>query len=133
MAVPHSSDTLRGASILIVDDQEANIALLEALLAEEGYTNVYSTTDPRAALAHFRSRPVDLVLLDLHMPHLDGFAVMRELATCVPADAYLPILVLTADISAPIKRRALTEGAKDFLSKPFDVGEVLEALANLWR
>jgi adenylate cyclase len=122
---------LKEAAILIVDDQEANVALLEALLADQGYTNVRSTTDPRQALAMFRARRVDLVLLDLHMPHLDGFAVMQELAACVPADAYVPILVLTADVSAPVKRRALTEGAKDFLAKPLDYDEVCARIRNL--
>ena len=93
-------DNLKEATILIVDDQEANVALLEAFLADEGYAGIRSTTDSRQALPLFRSLNVDLVLLDLHMPHLDGYAVLAQLQECIPADAYVPILILTADASA---------------------------------
>lgn len=124
-------DPIKDATILIVDDQEANIALLEALLGDEGYTRLHSTTDPREALPLFRSLPVDLVLLDLHMPYLDGFAVMEQLQACIPADEYVPILVLTADASNDVKRRALTGGARDFLSKPLDFDEVSARIRNL--
>ena len=122
---------LKDATILIVDDQEANIALLEALLAEEGYTELHSTTDSRQALPLFQSLPVDLVLLDLHMPHLDGLAVMEQLQVCIPPDEYVPILVLTADASTEVRRRALTGGARDFLSKPLDFDEVSARIRNL--
>jgi len=124
-------ESLKGAAILIVDDQEANVALLEAFLYDEGYTNVHSTTDARQALPLFRAVSPDLVLLDLHMPHLDGFAVMRELQDWIRPDAYLPILVLTADAGAEVKRRALTGGARDFLSKPLDFEEVSARIRNL--
>jgi class 3 adenylate cyclase len=121
---------LRNATILIIDDQEANIELLEAFLADD-YTNVKTTTDPRRALPLFNALDPDLILLDLHMPHLDGFAVMEQLQACIPLGAYVPILVLTADISPEVKQRALSEGAKDFLSKPFDPDEVLARIRNL--
>jgi adenylate cyclase len=117
--------------ILIVDDQEANVALLESLLADEGYARVHGTADSRQALPLFLSLQPDLVLLDLHMPHLDGFQVMEQLQSCIPPDVYLPILVLTADADAEVKRRALTGGAKDFLSKPLDFDEVCARIRNL--
>ena len=121
---------LKDATILIVDDQEANIELLEGFLADD-YTNIKSTTDPRRALPLFDALAPDLILLDLHMPHLDGFAVMEQLQACIPPGAYFPILVLTADISPQVKQRALSEGAKDFLSKPFDPDEVQARIKNL--
>ncbi len=121
---------LKNATILIVDDQEANIELLEGFLADD-YSNINSTTDPRRALPLFNALAPDLVLLDLHMPHLDGFEVMEQLQACIPPGAYVPILVLTADISPQVKQRALSEGAKDFLSKPFDPDEVLARIKNL--
>jgi adenylate cyclase len=121
---------LRNATILIVDDQEANIELLESFLADD-YSNVKSTNDPRRALPLFNALAPDLILLDLHMPHLDGFAVMEQLQACIPPGAYVPILVLTADVSPDVKQRALSEGAKDFLSKPFDPDEVLARIKNL--
>lgn len=122
---------LKSAAILIVDDQPANIELLEAILADEGYTHVHSATDPRETLARFRALSPDIVLLDLHMPHLDGFAVLAQLQACIPPGVYLPVLVLTADISAEAKHRALAGGARDFLSKPFDFDEVSARIRNL--
>jgi adenylate cyclase len=129
--VNESTTELTDATILIVDDQEANIALLEAVLGDEGYTNLRCSTDSRDALPLFRELNPDLVLLDLHMPHLDGFAVMEQLQSCIPPDAYVPILILTADADAEVKRRALTGGAKDFLSKPLDFDEVTARIRNL--
>lgn len=117
--------------ILIIDDQETNILLLKAILTEHGYTNLVSTTDSRHALSLFFTQQPDLVLLDLQMPNLDGFAVLDQLAPSVPPDTYLPILILTAEVSSAAKRRALAAGAKDFLSKPFDVTEVMLRIRNL--
>lgn len=130
MSLKELKRDLRNATILIVDDQEANIELLEGFLADD-YTNVKSTSDPRRALPLFNALAPDLILLDLHMPHLDGFAVMEQLQACIPPGAYVPILVLTADVSPDVKQRALSEGAKDFLSKPFDPDEVLARIKNL--
>ena len=124
-------DQLKGASILVVDDEGSNVLLLKRLLQQAGYTNVRSTTDSREVLALYQAALPDLVLLDLHMPHLDGFAVMELLAPQVAAGTYLPILVLTADITPEAKRRALAIGAKDFLTKPFDPTEVLLRIRNL--
>jgi len=122
---------LRDARILIVDDEPANVLLLERILKRDGYQQVRSTTDARRALPMFQEFAPDLVLLDLRMPHLDGFAVMEQLRPRVPMDAYLPILVLTADITPMAKEKALSGGARDFLTKPLDATEVLLRIRNL--
>jgi len=119
------------ASILIVDDEPANVLLLEHILDQAGYPNHTATTDPRQVLAiHARFDP-DLILLDLAMPHLDGLAVMAQLRQVIPAGTYLPILVLTADMTTQAKQQALSGGATDFLLKPFDPTEVLLRIGNL--
>lgn len=117
--------------VVIVDDTPANVTLLMRLLAGSGVDKVHGFTDPREALAHCARSMPDLVLLDLHMPHLDGFAVMESLRNMVPLDGYLPVLVLTADVNVEVRERALVAGAKDFLTKPFDRTEVLLRVANL--
>ena len=117
--------------IMIIDDQKPNVLLLEEILLEENHTNYISITDSRNALASFLGFNPDLILLDLHMPHLDGYAVMKQLRENIPADAFLPILVLTADITPDAKRRALLGGATDFLTKPFDPIEATLRIRNL--
>jgi putative two-component system response regulator len=119
------------ARVLVVDDQETNLLLLDQLLKRSGFPNVKGTKDARQALPLFLSFAPDLVLLDLHMPHLDGFAILEQLQSRIPPDAYLPIVVLTADISLEAKKRALAMGARDFLTKPFDPSEVLLRIRNL--
>ncbi|MDP1653069.1 MAG: response regulator [Rhodocyclaceae bacterium] len=116
------------ASILIVDDQEPNVTLLEQLLSEAGYTHVTSTMNPREVCALYRKNGYDLILLDLQMPDMDGFQVMECLKTNAP-DGYLPILVITAQPGH--KLRALQAGAKDFISKPFDLVEVKTRIHNM--
>lgn len=116
------------ARILIVDDQAANVALLEQLLAQTGYRQVSSTTDPQTVCALHEAHAYDLILLDLKMPQLDGFAVMEGLKMS-PHDAYLPVIVLTAEPGH--KLRALQAGAKDFISKPFDLIEVKTRIYNM--
>jgi putative two-component system response regulator len=119
------------AGILIVDDEPANVLLLQRILDEAGYSNHTATTDPRQVLdLHARYDP-DLILLDLAMPHLDGFAVMTQLRRVIPAGTFLPILVLTADMTSQAKQQALSGGATDFLLKPFDSTEVLLRIGNL--
>lgn len=125
------ADTSRRGTILIVDDQENNVRILERMLRKDGYERLFGTTDPRQAVGLFREHSPDLVLLDLHMPYLDGFAVLEQLRPFIPEHCYLPILVLTADISSESKQRALSAGAKDFLAKPFDAVEVLLRIRNL--
>jgi putative two-component system response regulator len=117
--------------ILIVDDQPANVELLEAILDGAGYKDVLGTTDPREVVRLHHEFEPDLILLDLMMPHMDGFAVMSQLAARIPADEYLPVLVLTADITPEARARALSAGAKDFVTKPLDHLEVLLRIRNL--
>ncbi len=116
------------ASILIVDDQETNITLLAQLLSEAGYTAVTSTMNPQEVCALHRKNRYDLILLDLQMPGMDGFQVMEGLKTN-DADHYLPVIVLTAQPGH--KLRALQAGAKDFISKPFDLVEVKTRIRNM--
>jgi CheY-like chemotaxis protein len=122
-----ASDILN-AKVLIVDDQEANVLLLEQMLREAGYACVASTMDPRAVVGLHREHRYDLILLDLQMPGLDGFQVMEGLKTVEP-DGYLPVLVITAQPAH--KLQALRAGAKDFVSKPFDVLEVKTRIHNM--
>jgi putative two-component system response regulator len=128
--VENQIHTLR---ILIIDDQPSNVMLLEAILQEEDFTSVRSVTDSRETLSAFRDYRPDLILLDLQMPYLDGFAVLKQLQPHIPSGDFLPILVLTADITPETKRRALSEGALDFLTKPFDATEVILRIKNLLR
>jgi PAS domain S-box-containing protein len=116
------------ARILIVDDQPVNVALLEQMLQEAGYLNVSSTTEPTEVCALNRRHGYDLILLDLQMPGMDGFQVMESLKTNVE-DGYLAVLVITAQPGH--KLRALQAGAKDFVSKPFDLVEVKTRIHNL--
>ena len=116
--------------ILIVDDAEANLKLLEDLLTREGFHQIISTTDSTRALDLFIAFQPDLILLDLMMPELDGYAVLEILSRHIPKDEYLPILVLTADATIVAKRKALALGAKDFLTKPFDT---IEAMLRVWN
>jgi putative two-component system response regulator len=126
-------ETLRpkDARILVVDDERVNVVLLERILEQDGYTNVKSTTKSDQAVALYDEFEPDLVLLDLHMPGLDGFAVMERLEDRIAGDTFVPILILTADIRPEVKRRALAAGAKDFVTKPFDRTEVLLRIQNL--
>ena len=116
------------ATILIVDDQEANVLLLQRLLADAGYTRVQGTRNPLEVCALHREQAFDLILLDLQMPLMDGFQLMEALKTN-EADSYLPVIVLTAQPGH--KLRALQAGAKDFISKPFDLLEVKTRIHNM--
>ncbi len=124
---PTESDLLE-APILIVDDQEANIQLLGQLLAREGYTRVSATMNPQEVCALHRKTPFELILLDLQMPQMDGFQVMEGMKTS-QTDPYLPVIVLTAQPGH--KLRALQAGARDFISKPFDLVEVTTRIRNM--
>lgn len=118
-------------TILLIDDQDANLRLLERMLRREGYEQFVTTTDSREAEALFVAQAPDLVVLDLHMPHLDGFALLEVLRPHIPPGSFVPIVVLTADISTEARRRALSMGAKDFLGKPLDTIEVGLRIKNL--
>lgn len=123
-----SVEDILAAKILIVDDQDANIGLLTELLGEAGYGSVTSTSDPQEVCALHRQNHYDLILLDLQMPEMDGFQVMEALKTNKD-DAYLPVLVITAQPGH--KLRALQAGAKDFISKPFDMIEIKTRIFNM--
>ncbi|MEO8838917.1 MAG: response regulator [Herbaspirillum sp.] len=119
---------LLNASILIVDDQKANVLLLEQMLRNAGYLCISSTMDPRVVCALHQEHRYDLILLDLQMPDMDGFAVMEGLKE-IETGGYLPVLVITAQPGH--KLRALQAGARDFVSKPFDLLEVQTRIHNM--
>ena len=123
-----SAADILSARILVVDDQSANVLLLTRMLDEVGYRNVTATMRPLEVCAMHRKNRYDLILLDLQMPGMDGFQVMEGLKTN-EADGYLPVIVLTAQPGH--KLRALQAGAKDFISKPFDLIEVKTRIHNM--
>ena len=123
-----SDAEILNANILIVDDQEANVQLIEQLLSDAGYNHVSSTMSPLEVCALHRKHQYDLILLDLQMPGMDGFQVMAALKTN-DADSYLPVIVMTAQPGH--KLRALQAGAKDFISKPLDLLEVKTRIHNM--
>ena len=123
-----SSADILNAKILVVDDQEANVRLLEGMLRVAGYTSVQSTTDPNQVSGFYRQNRYGLILLDLQMPGTDGFQVMESLKE-IEGDGYLPVLVITAQPGH--KLRALEAGAKDFVSKPFDLAELRARVHNI--
>jgi putative two-component system response regulator len=120
-----------GYKIMIVDDQEANISLLEAILEGAGYTGLVGISDSRTVVSVFSEMQPDLILLDLMMPYLNGYQIMEQLRPLIPDGTFLPILVLTADVNRDTRRQALSLGANDFVTKPFDPTEVLLRIKNL--
>jgi signal transduction histidine kinase len=124
-------ESLKDANILIVDDQEANIEMLADFLQLQGFTSIKTTTDPREVMSLFQNFEPDLILLDLMMPFKSGFDVLHELKILIPAGSFLPVLVLTANITVEAKQNALAAGASDFLSKPFDLVEIGLRIKNL--
>jgi putative two-component system response regulator len=124
-------EDLCDSRLLLVDDEIGGIRVLERILRKAGFDNCRSTTDARQVPPLFSSFRPDLVLLDLHMPHMDGFSVISQLVSRVDEREYLPILVISGDITPQAKQRALSLGAKDFLGKPFDELEVLLRMRNL--
>ena len=116
--------------ILIVDDEPVNVALLEDMLSEQGYIHVKSATDSRKVIELYNNFDPDLILLDLFMPHIDGFAILEALGPD-RNEVFLPIIVLTADVNQETKLRALNLGATDFLNKPLDHIEVLLRIRNM--
>jgi CheY-like chemotaxis protein len=116
------------AAILVVDDEEANVELIQEMLRNQGYTNVTTTQRPREVYGLHERHRYDLILLDLHMPDMDGFEVIEELRKIERA-SYLPVLVITAQPAH--KLRALKAGAKDFVSKPFDFLELQTRIHNM--
>lgn len=123
-----SKPDILNASILIVDDKDVNVQLLEQMLSDAGYTHTTSTMDPYEVCALYRQNRYDLILLDLQMPGMDGFQVLEGLKAIEP-EGYLPVLVITAQPGH--KLQALQAGAKDFVSKPFDLVEVQTRIHNM--
>lgn len=128
---PLANPSVAAAKILVIDDELANVRLLERILKRAGCHDVISTTDSGEAVALFQKHQPDLVLTDWMMPHLDGSALLQQLREFHGSDDYLPIVVLTADMASETKRKALSAGATDFLTKPFDQMEVLLRIGNL--
>lgn len=121
---------LLSARILIVDDDPVSLLLLEKILHWDGYLQIRSTTDPMLAVEIHGNEPQDLVLLDMHMPHMDGLQVMQKLKEH-GADRYPQVLVLTAQTDMQIRKAALDAGARDFINKPFERWEMLSRIRNL--
>ena len=123
--------TMLHGRIYIADDEPANVELLEAILERAGFTSVRSFADGRALLDAITDQEPDLILLDLRMPVLDGLAVLQSLHSGPTAGGFLPVLVLTADATRVSRDRALSSGAHDYITKPFDPAEVLLRVRNL--
>ncbi|HEX6132884.1 MAG TPA: HD domain-containing phosphohydrolase [Longimicrobiales bacterium] len=117
--------------ILIIDDEENVVALIERILRRGGYENVRTATDARLALPLFREFEPDLILMDLHMPFLDGVNVMQQLRQRNEAGEFLPVVLVTGDTAPGARQQALSAGANDFLLKPFDATDVLLRIRNL--
>jgi CheY-like chemotaxis protein len=128
---PMHKEIIQSSRILIVDDQPANVALMDRVLRQAGYSHIASINDPRQFIDQFRIFQPDLVVLDLMMPHVSGFSLMTQLHGWIPDNTYLPILVLTADVSKAARQKALSLGAKDFLTKPIDTMEATLRIYNL--
>ena len=128
---PSAGAVLADATVLIVDDDPSNVALLERVLGDAGASGLHGLTDAREVVSRCLELRPDLVLLDLHMPHMDGFEVLAALQAALPADVFLPVLVLTGDASATARKAVLDAGAKDFLTKPFDHVETVLRVCNL--
>jgi putative two-component system response regulator len=124
-------EIIQNSKVLIVDDQAPNVELLVRILRHYGFQYIHTFTDPRRVAPLFQEIGPDLVLLDLRMPHLDGLLLFKQLRSQIPEGAYLPFLILTADQSDRAKKEALSLGAKDFITKPFDQTEVVLRCYNL--
>ncbi len=126
-----STEALRDRRILVIDDEEANILLLKTFLLREGFHDLLCLADPGEALDAFVRFDPHLVLLDLMMPGIDGYQLLEAFRRQTKPDEFRPILVLTADTTLDARRRALALGAKDFVSKPFDIVEIALRITNL--
>ena len=126
-----SESLLHRMKILIIDDERLNVVMLQRWLQHNGYNRVQGITDSRVALETYTAFDPDLILLDLIMPHVDGFAILKALRSGDPIKSFLPVIVLTSDMSEEAKQHALEAGATDFLLKPFNQTEALLRIRNL--
>ncbi|RIJ31345.1 response regulator [Henriciella algicola] len=129
IAVPYEEILQR--RILVIDDEEANLLLLETLLKREGYSHIHCLSDPSQAIEKLVEVDPHIILLDLMMPDIDGYQLLDSFRRQSRPDEFRPVLVLTADTTLQARRRALSLGAKDFVSKPFDVIEIALRISNL--
>ncbi|GJL77035.1 MAG: hypothetical protein NPINA01_00240 [Nitrospinaceae bacterium] len=125
-----TTEQIMNAKILVVDDEPANIMVLEETLKQKGHTSIQTVSDPRNALEYYQSFQPDLVLLDLNMPHFNGFQVMDQIQKA-NSKGNVPIMILTAQVDQGTRLRALDAGARDFLTKPFDILEVSLRIQNM--
>ena len=125
------AEQMRQARILIADDHDANVVLLTRILQRAGYRNLKGVTDSREIAGQVREFLPDLILLDLHMPHLDGFAVLSQLLPELPAG--FPVLLITGEVDETTRQKAIDRGARDVLTKPYEMGKVLDAVERLLR
>ncbi|WP_138754593.1 HD-GYP domain-containing protein [Paenibacillus sinopodophylli] len=121
------------AKILIVDDQEYNISLLERILGRAGFVHIHSTEDPHQILQLLKDIDPDIILLDLHMPGMDGIQALKLIREQTGPDNYLPVLMLTADVTPKARQEGLQAGVNDFLTKPYDRTEVILRINNLLK
>ena len=126
-----AAEDLLSRRILVIDDEEANVLLLQTLLEREGYQNTLCLTDPGEALEAFVRFDPHIVLLDLMMPGTDGYQLLEAFRRQGQQGVFRPVLVLTADTTVNARRRALALGARDFVGKPFDIVEIALRIANL--
>lgn len=124
-------EIIQNSRVLIIDDQEANVLLLQRILEHHGYRHFRAVTDSSRAIEEFETFQPDLLLLDLMMPKVNGYTILADLTAHLAADSYLPVLVITADISHEARQKALTLGGKDFLTKPIDATEAALRIYNL--
>jgi DNA-binding response OmpR family regulator len=121
---------IRAARILVVDDDIDVLDLIETLLTQNGYQNVYVASDSTAVAKMFELAPCDLVLLDMDMPHIDGVGVMRQVKEGLMGGDYIPVVVVSGRDDLNSRLLAWKEGARDYIAKPFDSDEFLQRIYN---
>jgi len=122
-------DDIKDSKILIVEDDADNVHMLELFFETSGYTNVHATSDARNVEDLVRDMEPELILLDLHMPHVDGLEVMRRIQETVPGHA-IPMIVMSGDLSAENRKIGEEVGATDFLRKPYEMGALLHKVEH---
>jgi putative two-component system response regulator len=124
---------LRSQQVLVVDDDESVLTTIRQILTRSGVAEIRTTTDPRRVLSMFQESIPDLVMMDIHMPALDGYVLLRQLSARIPEGDFVPILVVSGDLASDAKQKALTLGASDFVQKPFEAIELQLRVKNLLR